>query len=152
MSTTYPPIFPLWLRCVLATSIVASVVATGWFTRVSDPLPRAHEIERGEVLRSTHLYFRSSDNGQVVVEDAKNQTTLVLMPNGDNEFMRSVMRGFVIQRKASGFDNTVPFELTSWESGFLSLNDPVTGRLIELNAFGQDNASAFKKLLANQES
>ena len=40
-----------------------------------------------------------------------------------------------------------PFRLTRWSDGRLSLDDPATGRRIELDAFGPTNTAVFAHLM-----
>lgn len=147
ISTSTSPIFPIWLRGLLAASILSSVIATGWFTKNSTPISNPNEIQRGDIVASRGLYFHNSSDGDIIVQDANDRTSLALLKTDENSFMRSVTRSLILQRKASGFDNSIPFELTSWESGYLSLKDPSTGRLIELSAFGRERSTIFQKLL-----
>lgn len=145
-------IFPVWLRWSLALVIITSLTATAWFSSTSQPLAQASEIDRGVVQASRNLFFEDASGGRVIVKDANDESTVAVITTGEDGFMRSVMRGLARQRMSNGYDASVPFELTSWESGYLSLNDPVTGRFIELTAFGVDNAKAFARLLKNEDS
>ena len=61
--------------------------------------------------------------------------------------MRSVMRGLVRERKAQGLGPDIPFQLTLWTDGLVSLVDPATNRRVEISAFGKDNVEAFTRLL-----
>ena len=40
-----------------------------------------------------------------------------------------------------------PFRLARWSDGRLTLEDPTTGRRIELGAFGPTNAEVFAELM-----
>jgi putative photosynthetic complex assembly protein len=42
----------------------------------------------------------------------------------------------------------LPFRLTHWSDGRLTLEDAATGRRIELESFGPTNMQAFASLLA----
>lgn len=152
MSEKKPPVFPFWLRGVMVLAVIASLSATAWFASNSAPLSQAKDVNRGQMLTTRALLFHDADGGRVIIKDAHDESTVAVLTTGQDGFMRSVMRGLARQRLASGHDDSVPFELTSWQSGYLSLNDPVTGRFIELTAFGPDNAKAFARLLQNQES
>jgi len=151
MKPTKPAIFPVWLRSVMALVLLTSLVTTAWYSQNREPQAQARHVDRGDVLQSRQLFFRDA-KGQVIVEDAHNNSTIAVITIGEDGFMRSVMRGLARQRIAAGYDDSIPFELTSWKTGYLSLNDPVTGRFIELTAFGPDNAGAFARLLNNKES
>ncbi|MHA7871548.1 MAG: photosynthetic complex assembly protein PuhC, partial [Hyphococcus sp.] len=50
-----------------------------------------------------------------------------------------------------GVGPDVPFELTRTEKGRLLLHDPATGRVIGLEAFGDDNLNDFARLLDQKD-
>jgi putative photosynthetic complex assembly protein len=91
-----------------------------------------------------------SDGAVVVIDDTTNATAAVLVA-GTNGFLRSVMRGLARERKARGIGQEPAFEVIRWADGRLSLEDPVTGRVVALEAFGPDNAAAFARLLSATE-
>jgi putative photosynthetic complex assembly protein len=62
------------------------------------------------------------------------------------------MRGLARERRMHGIDSTPPFDLTLWKDGELSLTDTVTGRSVELNAFGTTNRATFLDLLTRPET
>jgi putative photosynthetic complex assembly protein len=59
------------------------------------------------------------------------------------------MRGLVgdRERQAGREAPDVPFRIVSWADGRLSLQDPLTGRDLELEAFGITNEASFAALL-----
>ena len=57
------------------------------------------------------------------------------------------MRGLARQRLRQDADRDVPFRLTGWADGRLTLEDPTTGRRIEMEAFGITNEEVFAHLL-----
>jgi len=63
-----------------------------------------------------------------------------------------VLRGLVRERRLSGIGSSAPFVLRRWADGRLTLEDPKTGRVIDLGAFGVTNAQAFAKLMASSET
>lgn len=94
------------------------------------------------------LGFRDRDDGSVVVLDGATDQAVLTLPPGTNGFVRGVMRGLARERRAHGLDHTVPFRLARWPDGHLTLEDPATGRLIELASFGATNQAAFGELWA----
>jgi putative photosynthetic complex assembly protein len=58
-----------------------------------------------------------------------------------------VLRGLVRERRADHVGPTPPFRLTRWADGRLSLDDPSTGRHVDLEVFGPANAGAFADIL-----
>jgi putative photosynthetic complex assembly protein len=99
------------------------------------------------VVESYDIRFEDRPDGAVLIYDSSdNQLTDTLAP-GTNGFVRGVMRGLVRERRADRIGPTPPFRLTRWANGRLSLDDPATGRHIDLEVFGDTNAGAFADIL-----
>jgi putative photosynthetic complex assembly protein len=94
--------------------------------------------------KSVDLVF--ADRADGAVEVTGGGRTTVLEP-GTNGFIRGVMRGLARDRRARGIGAEVPFHLVRRVDGRLSLEDPATGRVLDLGAFGPTNADAFSRLL-----
>ncbi len=122
----------------LALIGVAAVRVMGLGTSV--PEPDLHP------MASVELRFVDEADGGVRVVDAAGHPVSLLAP-GTNGFMRATLRGLVRDRKRRGLGPEVPFRLTAHADGRLTLDDPATGRMVALEAFGADNAGAFAKLL-----
>ena len=86
------------------------------------------------------------DGGVAVISAASNQTIDVIAP-GQDGFVRIVLRGLARDRMRKEHDRQNPFRLTRWEDGRLSVEDPMTGRSVDLGAFGAVNAAAFARLM-----
>jgi len=146
------PIFPLWFRTGLVLSVLGAVCFAGLerlYTPALDTVgAQLDQSElRGVLVDQANLYFVDQDNGDVLVVDADNNHTLHRLTIGEGGFMRSVVRGLAKERRATGHGPGVPFQLAVWQTGLVSLIDPVTQRTIELSAFGPDNVLAFTQLL-----
>jgi len=140
------PILPLWLRSgVLAMLLVALLYAL-----FGTPDEAVLELERGEPVASLEIRFEDRADGTVAVLDAADGREIARLAVGEDGFIRSVMRGLARERRAQGLGQQTPFRLTSWTHGFVSLEDPTTGRLVELTAFGSDNVAAFARLLGER--
>lgn len=146
-------ILPVWFRVGLVTALCATLLYS-YNNRLSQNaghqqvLPEAH----GPKVASQSLRFIDLDGGSVSVVDATSNTEIMQLLTGEGGFMRSVMRGFVRERKSQGLGPEVPFELTVWEDGLVSLIDPATNRRVELSAFGRDNVAAFTRLLPHSRN
>ncbi len=55
---------------------------------------------------------------------------------GQNGFLRGTLRGLARARHSEGLDDRTPFHLAAWPDGRLTLDDPATGRRLDLEAFG----------------
>ena len=99
-------------------------------------------------VASRNLRFLDRADGAVLIQDvATGQPAAVIAPGQQTGFIRGVMRGLARDRRSRGVGDAPPFALTLWRDGELSLTDSVTGRSIELTAFGSTNRAAFAALL-----
>ncbi len=97
------------------------------------------------------IVFADRDDGAVLITEPNGDMVAVL-PGGGDGFVRGVMRGFARDRKARGVGPEAPFELVRRVDGRLTLIDPATGRIVELDAFGPTNSGAFARLLTARET
>jgi putative photosynthetic complex assembly protein len=93
------------------------------------------------------LRFGDAADGAVVVTAWPDGAIVEVLPPGTNGFARGVLRGMARERHSREIDSTPPFRLTRWTDGRLSLDDPSTGRRIELDAFGPTNTAVFARLM-----
>ena len=96
------------------------------------------------------LVFEDRDDGAVVARAAGSLRTVEVF-EGENGFLRGTLRGLARARRSEQVSPALPFRLAEWPDGRLTLDDPATGRHIELLAFGADNAAVFARLLARAE-
>ncbi len=72
---------------------------------------------------------------------------------GEAGFVRGALRTLAQERKRREIGSEPPFELIARQDGRLTLADPSTGRMIDLESFGVINSQHFARLLradANQ--
>jgi putative photosynthetic complex assembly protein len=125
---------------ILASSI--ALAAIGRLTGVANSTPTA------AMVTSRALLFEDRPNGAVAVFDADHPSTPISIIAPDtNGFLRATMRGLARQRLRQDASETTPFRLTEWADGRLTLEDPTTGRKVEMEAFGLTNEEVFARLL-----
>ncbi len=137
-----PPTLPRWLLLGAAGLVVLTLLAAG-IGRLVGP----HIAMTAAALHSRSLSFADRSDGAVVITDAQDGRLLEVMPAGSNGFLRATMRGLARTRHQSGLGRAAPFRVTEWADGRVTLDDPATGAVIELNAFGSTNAAVFARLL-----
>jgi putative photosynthetic complex assembly protein len=143
-----PPPFPRNTLIIAGTVLLLSIVtaAAGRITGAADSAPAAAPIA------SRDLLFRDRPDGSVAVYDATNTSQPIdIVAPATNGFLRATMRGLARQRLRQDADREVPFHLTEWADGRLTLEDPTTGRRVEMEAFGITNEEVFAGLLAAKE-
>jgi putative photosynthetic complex assembly protein len=124
---------------VLCSLLMVSVARITGYRPAQPPL--------SAVVASRDLRFEDRADGAVLIySDASNQLVDTLAP-GTNGFVRGVLRGLVRERRADHIGPLPPFRLTRWANGRLSLDDPSTGRHVDLEVFGPTNAGAFADIL-----
>lgn len=123
--------------------IVITMVASGVTHIVGAPsmVPESNAV----VVRDLH--FTDTADGEINVFDDSSAKPVNVIGNGSDAFLRATLRGLAQQRKREYMGPEVPFRLTAWADGRLTLDDPATGRHIELEAFGPTNEGAFVRLL-----
>ncbi len=107
------------------------------------------ELPASLPMQSVQLRFEDQPDGAVAVYAVPAGATVAVLAPGTNGFVRGILRGMARERRQHEVGVEPPFRLTRWENGGLSLEDPETGRRIELQAFGPTNAEAFARLLAS---
>ncbi len=105
-------------------------------------------IDHARVAATRDFIFTDRADGALVASDAKSgDVVLVEAPGSNSGFIRGVLRGLARERMLHGKGHEIPFTVTQWSDGALTLTDQATGRVIELGSFGHTNRGAFAKLL-----
>lgn len=104
-------------------------------------------MPEGSVVESRELVFVDQADGGVGVYDGATREKITVMAPGTNGFLRATLRGLARARHLSGIGSDAPFRLMTWTDGHIFLEDPATGRLVALDAFGPTNAHVFAELL-----
>ena len=92
------------------------------------------------------LRFEDRPDGSIAVIDANDQHAVTTI-TGQSGFVRGTLRGLARERKRSGLGPDAPFLLIGRANGRLTLQDPATGRVVDLDSFGPANAGEFVRLL-----
>lgn len=100
---------------------------------------------------SRDLRFSDRSDGAVVVTNARTGREVDVVEPGTEGFVRGAMRGLVRQRRIAEIGPDMPFRLSVWPDGRITLQDTANGNTMELHAFGRTNAEAFLRLLAAEE-
>jgi putative photosynthetic complex assembly protein len=101
-------------------------------------------------VRELALFFDDTADGRVLIRDARTERVVGTILPGEGGFVRSTMRGLVRERRRRGLGPEAPFLLSARSDGRIVLTDPATGRLLDLGAYGPDNARAFVRFLDGQ--
>jgi putative photosynthetic complex assembly protein len=124
---------------------LAAVICIAIAMRVATPLGAS---PAATPLRTADLIFEDRDNGSIDVVRAADHRRIEVLAPGSNAFLRVLLSGLVRERRREHEgDEGLPFRITRWADGRLTIDDIATHKLIELDAFGPSNAGAFARLL-----
>jgi putative photosynthetic complex assembly protein len=137
-STTVPkgPLLAVAALLLAAVTSVAAVRLSGAEIRTPD----------APAVQTRLLRFEDRPDGSVAVIDARTGHQVHAV-TGEAGFVRGTLRGLARERKRAGGGPEQPFELIARADGRFTLQDPVTGRRVDLDSFGPMNASGFVELL-----
>jgi putative photosynthetic complex assembly protein len=131
--------WPFWAIVGALAALMAAIA----MVRLSGEPIREPE-SRAVVVRE--LLFMDRPDGSVAVIDAKSGRQIDAIV-GEAGFARGTLRGFARDRRAQGIGQDVPMQLIGREDGRLTLFDPATGRIVDLESFGRVNATVFARML-----
>jgi len=97
------------------------------------------------------LRFEDRSDGAIRVVDARDGSEVEVLV-GANGFVRGTLRGLARERRRQGIGADLPFRLIGRADGRLTLEDPATGRRVDLESFGPTNAAAFAHLMSRKPS
>ncbi len=94
------------------------------------------------------LRFEDTPYGAIRISDATTGRLVTELEPGKGGFVRATLRGFARERRmADAPGPETPFRLTAWTDGRLTLEDPATGRFVDLGAFGPSQVESFTNIL-----
>jgi len=125
--------------------LVATALIVVTFARLTGYQPA--RPDPSAVVSRADVRFEDRRNGAIAVYSGDSDRLVDTLAPGSNGFVRGVMRGLARDRRAEHIGERAPFRLTHWANGRLSLDDPSTGRHIDLEVFGITNAGAFAEIL-----
>jgi putative photosynthetic complex assembly protein len=135
---SFPRLPLIGAATLIALTVLAA--AAGRLTGAATPMVNGTPVAE-RVFR-----FEDRADGAVTVYDVA-ASRLVAVETGQNGFLRGTLRSMARAREMRGIGDAAPFHLTAWSDGRLTLDDPSTGRHVELEAFGPTNEAVFARLL-----
>ncbi len=136
---TRTPILAAGILIALTLITVAFVRLTG-IGAVHNPDAAATTVRE--------LRFEDKADGSIDVLDAQAGKVIQNVAPGTNGFLRGTLRGLARERKRQSIGPQPPFLLIGRADGRLTLEDPATGRRVDLESFGPANSSVFAQILA----
>ena len=109
----------------------------------------AVHVDDAATIASRDFRFEDRADGSIQVVDARDHRLLQTVAPGTNGFLRGTMRGLARERHRRGIGAEPPFRMTGHADGRLTLEDPATGRRVDLGSFGPTNAAVFAAIMAS---
>lgn len=131
---------------LLFTMAMTGATRFGFLPHSADPVA-SRAAQNVAPAKTRELRFSDRADGAVVVSDATTGGTVKVVEFGQGGFLRATMRRMAKARIAAGVGAQPPFKLVLWENGALSLSDPETGRIAEIQGFGADHSRIFAEML-----
>lgn len=129
---------PMLLLAAAAVSSLLLVAAARWN---GAPAPQFDS----PVTHGRALQFEDTANGAVLVRDAATGVQVALF-EGEQGFVRGVLRSMARTRRLQSADIHAPLLLQNHADGSLSLFDASTGERIHLESFGATQRASFARL------
>ena len=132
----------LLVGCALLAALTIAIIGPAAVGGPTAPPPSSIVAQR------TLNFLDRADGAVVVTENGKQ----VAVFEGEQGFIRGILRSMARQRRGEGLSAAQPFHLVAWADGRITLDDTATGERIELEAFGPTNAAVFSTLLPTPAS
>jgi putative photosynthetic complex assembly protein len=144
--------FPRFALISASAMVGLSLIATTAvrLTRALAPDMSATSTTAPAPAASLDLRFTDQADGSIRISRASDDGLAGRVPPGEGGFIRGVMRGLARDRISRHIGAEPPFRLALSGDGQLTLLDTATGRLIDLESFGQSNRDTFFELLRPQ--
>lgn len=131
--------WPIWALGLFLLVVLAGVTLQMKVFGAAPPQP--HEAVQWE----RKLSFVGQANGDIAVLDAGTQQEVARF-QGEQGFLRGSLRALNRERKRSGMNPDLPFQLTGHVDGRITLLDTATGQHLSLESFGPTNSAVFSQL------
>jgi putative photosynthetic complex assembly protein len=144
--------FPRFALFSAGALVAASLIGTAAVRLVRTSAPQAPAAISAEALpvASLDLRFKDQPDGSIRITRAADDGLAGTVHPDEGGFIRGVMRGLARDRISRHIGEEPPFRLSLSGDGQLTLLDTATGRLIDLESFGQGNRASFFDLLRPQ--
>lgn len=106
----------------------------------------ASRAKAPDAVRTIDLRFADRQDGAVIVRAVSAAEPSLVIPPGRDGFVRVALRSLAFERRAAGLGQDVPFRLGLQADGGLWLEDLATGRVLNLDAYGAENARSFGQI------
>ncbi|QAU44383.1 photosynthetic complex assembly protein PuhC [Bradyrhizobium guangzhouense] len=119
------------------------VAGLGRFTGIG-----AVREDQSAAVQRMSFRFEDRTDGGISVVAPESGAVIGVVPAGIDGFVRTVLRSFAFDRERQGVGAGPAFVIAKWSNGRSTIEDPATGRRVDLAAFGAVNMQAFERVVA----
>jgi putative photosynthetic complex assembly protein len=139
-------------RMVPKGAVAGAAVLIG-FSLVAASLGRLTGVgtlraDYASTVQTESFRFEDRTDGGISVIAPETGATIGVVPAGTDGFVRTVLRSLAFDRQRHGVGAGPAFIIAKWADGHSTIDDPSTGRRVDLAAFGAVNMQAFEHLVA----
>ncbi|MGJ4952795.1 photosynthetic complex assembly protein PuhC [Bradyrhizobium sp. HKCCYLS20291] len=109
-------------------------------------------VDHVAAVQSVPLRFEDRADGGISVVAPDSGKVVGVVEAGSDGFLRTVLRSMAFDRQRHAIGSGPAFTINRWSDGRLSLDDPATGRRVDLAPFGADNKRRFTELMTMGET
>jgi putative photosynthetic complex assembly protein len=143
--------FPKFALISAGALVALSLIGTTAVRLIRASAPEAPAVTAMAVpVASVDLRFTDQTDGSIRITHAADNSLAGTVHPNEGGFIRGVMRGLARDRISRHIGEEPPFRVALSADGQLTLLDTATGRLIDLESFGQGNRASFFELLRPQ--
>ncbi|MGY4306571.1 putative photosynthetic complex assembly protein [Bradyrhizobium sp. USDA 4369] len=102
-------------------------------------------------VQTVALRFEDRPDGGISVVSPDSGKVVGVVEAGGDGLLRTVLRSMAFDRQRHAIGSGPAFTINRWSDGRLSLDDPATGRRVDLAPFGVDNKRRFAELMTMGE-
>jgi putative photosynthetic complex assembly protein len=106
------------------------------------------ELAAEAAVETIYVRFNDEPDGGVGAYHSETRVQLIKYGPGEGGFVRTALRSLAFDRHKAGIGSEPPFELMRSAKNNVVLHDPMTGKSITLDAFGDTNQQDFVQLFA----
>jgi putative photosynthetic complex assembly protein len=108
----------------------------------------AVRTDYANTVQTTSFRFEDRTDGGISVIAPETEVIIGVVPAGTDGFVRTVLRSLAFDRQRHGVGAGPAFVIAKWSDGHSTIDDPSTGRRVDLAAFGVANMQTFERLVA----
>lgn len=140
-------IFPPWVLKTTGVIILLAIVfaAVARFTGFGD-----QGVATAPVVEAREIRFTQTETNAIRVADAKTGQLIETIEPDSDQFLRGALRS--LKRERAKFEEAAgqAYRVTRRTDGQVTLEDPATGQIIDLRAYGPTNVAAVARFLDTQ--